>query len=34
VAVFIGGAMVVGIGLIGIFGPLTNGLALEQLNDE
>src|ERR1700678_2865263 len=34
VAVFIGGAMVVGIGLIGIFGPLTNGFALEQLNDE
>jgi MFS transporter, putative metabolite:H+ symporter len=34
VAVFIGGAMAVGIGLIGIFGPSTNGLTLEQLNDE
>jgi hypothetical protein len=34
VAVFIGGAMAVGIGAIGIFGPSTNGLALEQLNDE
>jgi putative MFS transporter len=33
VAVFIGGAMIVGIGVIGIFGPSTNGLALEQLND-
>ncbi len=32
VAVFIGGAMIVGIGVIGIFGPSTNGLALEQLN--
>jgi MFS transporter, putative metabolite:H+ symporter len=34
VAVFIGGAMAVGIGVIGIFGPATNGLALEHLNDE
>ena len=34
VAVFIGGAMAVGIGVIGIFGPSTNGLALEMLNDE
>jgi putative MFS transporter len=33
VAVFIGGAMLVGIGVIGIFGPTTNGLALGQLND-
>jgi MFS transporter, putative metabolite:H+ symporter len=33
VAVFIGGAMIVGIGVIGIFGPTTNGLALEQLNE-
>jgi MFS transporter, putative metabolite:H+ symporter len=33
VAVFIGGAMIVGIGVIGIFGPTTNGLTLEQLND-
>jgi len=33
VAVFIGGAMLVGIAMIGIFGPSTNGLALEQLND-
>jgi putative MFS transporter len=33
VAVFIGGAMIVGIGVIGIFGPTTNGLALGQLND-
>jgi putative MFS transporter len=33
VAVFIGGAMIVGVGAIGIFGPSTNGLALEQLND-
>jgi putative MFS transporter len=32
VAVFIGGAMLVGIALIGIFGPSTNGLTLEQLN--
>jgi putative MFS transporter len=32
VAVFIGGAMLVGIAMIGIFGPRTNGLALEQLN--
>jgi MFS transporter, putative metabolite:H+ symporter len=34
VAVFISGAMIVGVGVIGIFGPSTNGLALEQLNDE
>ncbi len=33
VAVFIGGAMLVGIVVIGIFGPSTKGLALEQLND-
>jgi putative MFS transporter len=33
VAVFIGGAMVVGIAMIGLFGPSTNGLALEQLNN-
>ncbi len=33
VAVFIGGAMLVGIAVIGIFGPSTKGLALEQLND-
>ena len=32
VAVFIGGAMIVGIAMIGMFGPSTNGLALEQLN--
>jgi MFS transporter, putative metabolite:H+ symporter len=32
VAVFIGGAMLVGIAVIGLFGPSTNGLALEQLN--
>jgi putative MFS transporter len=32
VAVFIGGAMLVGIAMIGLFGPSTNGLALEQLN--
>ena len=32
VAVFIGGAMLVGIAMIGIFGPSTNGLTLEQLN--
>jgi MFS transporter, putative metabolite:H+ symporter len=32
VAVFIGGAMVVGIALIGVMGPSTNGLALEQLS--
>jgi putative MFS transporter len=32
VALFIGGAMVVGIALIGILGPATNGLALEQLS--
>lgn len=33
VALFIGGAMLVGITAIGIFGPQTNGLGLEQLND-
>jgi putative MFS transporter len=33
VAVFIGGAMLVGIGIIGLLGPSTNGLALEKLND-
>jgi putative MFS transporter len=33
VAVFIGGAMLVGIGIIGFLGPSTNGLALEKLND-
>jgi putative MFS transporter len=32
VAVFIGGAMLVGIAVIGVFGPSTNGMALEQLN--
>jgi hypothetical protein len=31
--VFIGGAMILGIAMIGIFGPATSGLALEQLND-
>jgi putative MFS transporter len=31
VAVFIGGAMVVGIGAVGIFGPSTRAVALEQL---
>lgn len=33
VALFIGGAMLVGIAAIGIFGPATKGLGLEQLND-
>jgi putative MFS transporter len=33
VAVFIGGAMIVGIAMIGMFGPSTNGLGLEQLNE-
>ena len=32
VALFIGGAMVVGIAVIGIFGPCTKGLGLEELN--
>jgi MFS transporter, putative metabolite:H+ symporter len=32
VAVFIAGAMLVGIGTIALFGPATKGLALEQLN--
>jgi putative MFS transporter len=33
VAAFIGGAMFVGIAMIGIFGPSTNCVALEELND-
>jgi MFS transporter, putative metabolite:H+ symporter len=33
VAVFIGGAMAVGIAVIAAFGPSTHGVALEQLND-
>jgi putative MFS transporter len=33
VAVFIGGAMIVGITLIAVLGPATNSVALEQLND-
>jgi MFS transporter, putative metabolite:H+ symporter len=33
VALFIGGAMLVGITVIGLFGPSTHGLTLEQLND-
>jgi putative MFS transporter len=33
VAVFIGCAMIVAITLIGVLGPATNGVALEQLND-
>ncbi len=33
VAVFIGGAMLVGIGAISWLGPATNGVALEQLNE-
>jgi putative MFS transporter len=32
VALFIGGAMIVGIAVIGIFGPRTNGLGLEELS--
>jgi MFS transporter, putative metabolite:H+ symporter len=32
VAVFIGGAMFIGIALIGVLGPATNGLALEHLS--
>jgi putative MFS transporter len=32
VAAFIGAAMLVGIAVIGIFGPSTNGLTLEELN--
>jgi putative MFS transporter len=32
VALFIGGAMIVGIAVIGIFGPCTNGLGLEELS--
>jgi putative MFS transporter len=34
VAMFIGGAMLVGIVSIGLFGPATRGLTLEQLNAE
>jgi putative MFS transporter len=34
VAGLIGGAMIVGIFVIGVFGPVTNGLALEELNDQ
>jgi putative MFS transporter len=33
VALFIGGAMAVGIAVIGFFGPSTRGVALEQLSD-
>jgi MFS transporter, putative metabolite:H+ symporter len=33
VALFIGGAMIVGIAVIGALGPSTNGLTLEQLNE-
>jgi MFS transporter, putative metabolite:H+ symporter len=33
VALFIGGAMLVGIAVVGLFGPPTRGLTLEQLND-
>jgi MFS transporter, putative metabolite:H+ symporter len=33
VALFIGGAMMVGITVIGVLGPVTNGVALEELND-
>ncbi len=33
VAVFIGGALIVGFTLIGVLGPATRGLALEELND-
>jgi putative MFS transporter len=33
VAVFIGGAMAVGIAVIAAFGPATRGVALEQLNE-
>jgi len=32
VAIFIGAAMCVGIAVIGLFGPATNRLGLEQLN--
>jgi len=34
VAMFIGGAMMVGIAMIAFFGPSTNGLALERLNEK
>jgi MFS transporter, putative metabolite:H+ symporter len=33
VAVFIGGALIVGFTLIGVLGPATRGFALEELND-
>jgi len=33
VAAFIGGAMLLGIGVIAVWGPSTNGLALEQLSE-
>jgi putative MFS transporter len=32
VALFIGGAMIVGVAVIGVFGPATNGLGLEELS--
>ena len=32
VAVFIGGAMLLGIGVIAVWGPSTSGLALEQVS--
>jgi putative MFS transporter len=34
VAIFIGGAMMVGIAMIAFFGPSTNGVALERLNEK
>jgi putative MFS transporter len=34
VAMFIGSAMLVGIAMIAFFGPSTNGLALERLNED
>jgi putative MFS transporter len=33
VAVFIGGAMLLGIGVIAVWGPSTSGLALEQVSE-
>jgi putative MFS transporter len=33
VAAFIGGAMILGVAVIGLFGPATRGLALEDLNE-
>ena len=33
VAVFIGGAMLLGIGVIAVWGPSTGGLALEQVSE-